>query len=115
MSRPEWWPECLQALTFTQVSTVREHIRAQGVEPVTAAQDLRHSGGVDADLQKLAGARRSEPTGKLRVTTSLSFALSWLTQAMVEFQQAHPRIEVELLTVTADPVDVVGAAALFRK
>jgi DNA-binding transcriptional LysR family regulator len=49
----------------------------------------------------------AEPTGRLRVTTSLSFALSGLTQAIVEFQSRHPRIEVELLTVDR-AVDLVG-------
>ena len=68
---------------------------------------LRQMLELAADLQTLAGARRSEPTGKLRVTTSLSFALSCLTQAIVEFQQAHPRIEVELLTVDR-AVDLVS-------
>ena len=60
-----------------------------------------------ADAQAVAGARRTEPTGKLRVTTSLSFAVSCLTQAVVDLQRRHPRIEVELLTVDR-AVDLVG-------
>jgi DNA-binding transcriptional LysR family regulator len=48
----------------------------------------------------LAGARSTEPTGKLRITTSLSFAQApaWHA-AMVEFQVQYPRIEIELLTI----------------
>ena len=60
-----------------------------------------------SDLQAVAGARRTEPMGRLRVTTSLSFAVSSLTQAIVEFQSRYPRIEVELLTVDR-AVDLVG-------
>lgn len=68
---------------------------------------LRQMLELAADLQTLAGARRREPTGKLRVTTSLSFALSCLTQTLVDFQRAYPRIEVELLTLDR-AVDLVS-------
>ena len=68
---------------------------------------LRQMLELAADLQAVAGVRRSEPTGKLRVTTSLSFALSVLTQAVVDFQALHPRIEIELLTVDR-AVDLVS-------
>lgn len=60
-----------------------------------------------ADLQAVSGARTAEPSGKLRITTSLSFAVSCLTEAVVDFQRRHPRIEVELLTVDR-AVDLVG-------
>jgi DNA-binding transcriptional LysR family regulator len=68
---------------------------------------LRQMLALAADLQAVAGVRRSEATGKLRVTTSLSFALSVLTQALVDFQSRHPRIEVDLLTVDR-AVDLVS-------
>ena len=68
---------------------------------------LRQMLELAADLQAVAGAHRTEPTGKLRITTSLSFAVSCLTQAVVDFQGRHPRIEVELLTVDR-AVDLVG-------
>lgn len=68
---------------------------------------LRQMLELASDVQAVAGARRTEPAGKLRLTTSLSFALSSLTRAIVEFQGRYPRIEVELLTVdrTIDLVD----------
>jgi DNA-binding transcriptional LysR family regulator len=68
---------------------------------------LRQMLELAADVQAAAGARRSEATGKLRVTTSLSFALSVLTQAVVDFQSRHPRVEVDLLTVDR-AVDLVS-------
>jgi DNA-binding transcriptional LysR family regulator len=68
---------------------------------------LRQMLELAADVQAVAGVRRTEPMGKLRVTTSLSFAVSSLTQAIVEFQRRFPRIEVELLTVDR-AVDLVG-------
>jgi DNA-binding transcriptional LysR family regulator len=46
-----------------------------------------------------AGARRSEPVGKVRITTSLSFAQAQLTAAVVAFQQRWPRVEIELFAV----------------
>jgi len=68
---------------------------------------LRQMLELASDVQAVTGARRTEPAGKLRLTTSLSFALSSLTRAIVEFQARYPRIEVELLTVdrTIDLVD----------
>jgi DNA-binding transcriptional LysR family regulator len=68
---------------------------------------LRQMLELASDVQAVAGARRTEPAGKLRLTTSLSFAVSSLTCAIVEFQSRYPRIEVELLTVdrTIDLVD----------
>jgi DNA-binding transcriptional LysR family regulator len=46
-----------------------------------------------------AGARRSEPVGKLRITTSLSFAQTQLTAAVAAYQQRFARVEVELIVV----------------
>ncbi|WP_431121665.1 LysR family transcriptional regulator [Variovorax paradoxus] len=68
---------------------------------------LRQMLELASDVQAVTGARRTEPAGRLRLTTSLSFALSSLTRAIVEFQGRYPRIEVELLTVdrTIDLVD----------
>ncbi len=85
-------------------TTRRISLSAAGEE---ALPRLRQMLELAADLQAVAGARRSEATGKLRVTTSLSFALSVLTQAVVEFQALHPRIEIELLTVDR-AVDLVS-------
>lgn len=60
---------------------------------------LRQMIELAADLQAVSSARSAEPTGKLRITTSLSFAMASLTQAIVDFQDRYPRIEVELLTL----------------
>lgn len=54
---------------------------------------------LSAEVQAVAGTRRSEPVGKLRITTSLSFAETQLTAAVVEFQSDHPRVEIELIAV----------------
>lgn len=54
---------------------------------------------LSAEVEAGAGARRQEPAGKLRITTSPSFAHAQLTAALVEFQSAHPRVEVELHAV----------------
>ena len=46
---------------------------------------LRQMLELAADLQAVSGARHAEPTGKLRMATSLSFAVSSLTEAVVDF------------------------------
>jgi len=85
-------------------TTRRVSLSEAGLE---ALPRLRQMIELAADLQAVAGAHRTEPTGKLRITTSLSFAVSCLTQAVVDFQGQYPRIEVELLTVDR-AVDLVG-------
>ena len=85
-------------------TTRRVSLSETGLE---ALPRLRQMLELASDLQAVAGAHRTEPTGKLRITTSLSFAVSCLTQAVVDFQARHPRIEVELLTVDR-AVDLVG-------
>jgi len=54
---------------------------------------------LSGELQAAAGTRGHEPIGKLRITTSLSFAEAQLTAAVVEFQARHPRVEVDLLAI----------------
>ena len=85
-------------------TTRRVSLSEAGLE---ALPRLRQMLELAADLQAVSGARRAEPTGRMRITTSLSFAMSCLTQAIVDFQGRHPRIEVELLTVDR-AVDLVG-------
>ncbi|MGI9218686.1 MAG: LysR substrate-binding domain-containing protein [Hydrogenophaga sp.] len=85
-------------------TTRRVSLSEAGAE---ALPRLRQMLDLAADLQAVSGARRAEPVGKLRVTTSLSFALPVLTQALVDFQSRHPRIEVDLLTLDR-AVDLVS-------
>jgi DNA-binding transcriptional LysR family regulator len=67
---------------------------------------LRQMLELAADLQATAGARSAEPSGRLRVTTSQSFAVSQLADAVVDFQRRHPRVELELVTIDR-PVNLV--------
>ena len=85
-------------------TTRRVSLSEAGVE---ALPRLRQMIELAADLQAVSGAHRAEPSGRLRISTSLSFAMSCLTQAIVDFQGRHRRIEVELLTVDR-AVDLVG-------
>lgn len=85
-------------------TTRRVSLSEAGLE---ALPRLRQMLELAADLQAVSGARRAEPAGKLRITTSLSFAISCLMQAIVDFQSRHPRVEVELMTVDR-AVDLVG-------
>jgi DNA-binding transcriptional LysR family regulator len=85
-------------------TTRRVSLSEAGME---ALPRLRQMLELVADLQAVSGARRAEPTGKLRIATSLSFAMSCLTEAIVDFQGRHPRITVELITMDR-AVDLVG-------
>ena len=85
-------------------TTRRVSLSEAGLE---ALPRLRQMLELAADLQAVSGAHRAEPKGKLRITTSLSFAMACLTQAIVDFQRRYPRIEVELVTVDR-AIDLVG-------
>jgi len=49
------------------------------------------------DVQSVAGARRSAPTGKLRITTSTSFAAAYLAGVVSDFLAQYPQTHVELI------------------
>jgi DNA-binding transcriptional LysR family regulator len=51
------------------------------------------------ELRHVAGHRTREPEGKLRVTTSASFAEAQLAPALVDFQRAHPSVQIHLMGV----------------
>jgi DNA-binding transcriptional LysR family regulator len=50
------------------------------------------------DMQSLAGAAGREPSGRLRVASSPSFAESQLAAALVDFQHRHPKVALSLIT-----------------
>jgi len=60
---------------------------------------FRHMLNLSEEVQAAAVTRSREPIGKLRITTSLSFAQAQLTSAVVEFQTRYPRVQVELFVV----------------
>ena len=43
------------------------------------------------------GDRKNKPTGKLTVSTVVSFGTTWLTPRIQEFMQLNPEIEIELI------------------
>jgi len=51
------------------------------------------------DVQSVAGARRAAPGGKLRITTSTSFAAAYLTDVVTDFLSRHPQTQVELIAL----------------
>ncbi|MDH0862966.1 LysR family transcriptional regulator [Mitsuaria sp. GD03876] len=60
-----------------------------------------------ADVVAQAGSGSVEAQGRLRLTSSPSFATAQLTAAVVEFQALHPRVEIDLVMVdrTVDLVE----------
>jgi DNA-binding transcriptional LysR family regulator len=66
----------------------------------------RHMLEMAQELESVVGSRRREPSGRLRVSSSPSFADAQLTSALLDFQKDHPQVEVELI-VADRPVDLV--------
>ena len=64
------------------------------------------------DVESVAGAAGREPSGRLRVASSQSFAEAQLAMALVEFQQQHPLVSISLVTaeravdLAADRIDL---------
>jgi DNA-binding transcriptional LysR family regulator len=54
-----------------------------------------------------AGEHSAEPSGKLRINTSLGAARMFLTPLFLEYARRYPRVEVEIVTEAA-LVDVTG-------
>lgn len=51
------------------------------------------------DVVAQAGSGRVEAQGRLRLTSSPTFASAQLTAAVVEFQALHPKVEIDLMMV----------------
>ena len=49
------------------------------------------------EVETSLGAKKNKPTGKLTVSTVVSFGTTWLTPRIQEFMQLNPEIEIELI------------------
>ncbi len=49
------------------------------------------------EVEATLSDKKSKPSGKLTVTTVISFGTTWLTPRIQEFMQLNPEIEVELI------------------
>ena len=49
------------------------------------------------EVETSLGDQKNKPSGKLTVTTVVSFGTTWLTPRIQEFMQLNPDIEVELI------------------
>ncbi len=49
------------------------------------------------EVETTLGDKKGKPSGKLTVTTFVSFGTTWLTPRIQEFMQLNPEIEVELI------------------
>ena len=62
-----------------------------------ALQRCRQMLELSRDVQSVAGARRVAPAGKLRITTSTSFAAAYLSDVVTDFLTQYPQTQVELI------------------
>jgi DNA-binding transcriptional LysR family regulator len=74
---------------------------------LAALPSCRQMLDIAEEVQHLAAARRREPAGVLRVTTSSSFADAQLTAALIDFQQQYPQVEI-VLSVGDKATDLVA-------
>ena len=49
------------------------------------------------EVETSLGDKKNKPSGKLTVTTFVSFGTTWLTPRIQEFMQLNPEIEIELI------------------
>jgi DNA-binding transcriptional LysR family regulator len=86
------------------------HRTTRRISLTEAGQDAlgrcRHLLEMSGELEGVVGSRRREATGRLRISSSPSFAHAQLTAAVLTFQREHPQVEVELV-VGDRPVDLV--------
>ena len=64
-----------------------------------ALQRCRQMLDLSLDVEAAAGARSAAPSGKLRITTSNSFAQAHLAAALSDFLKLHARTQVELIVL----------------
>jgi DNA-binding transcriptional LysR family regulator len=64
-----------------------------------ALQRCRQVLELTLDVQAAAGARSAAPSGKLRITTSNSFAQAHLASAVSDFLKQHPQTQIELIAL----------------
>lgn len=64
-----------------------------------ALQRCRQMLDLMQEVRASAGQRQLAPAGRLRITTSLSFAQSHLVDAVTDFLALHPQTEVELVAL----------------
>ena len=69
---------------------------------------------LSADVEERAGRAHREPSGRLRLTCSPSFADTQLAPALMDFQRLHPRVAFTLMVadrsvdLTAERIDLAG-------
>ncbi|MFX8223230.1 LysR substrate-binding domain-containing protein, partial [Acinetobacter baumannii] len=67
---------------------------------------------LSADVEERAGRAHREPSGRLRLTCSPSFADTQLAPALMDFQRLHPRVAFTLMVadrsvdLTAERIDL---------
>ena len=49
------------------------------------------------DVESTLADKKDKPSGKLTITTVVSFGTTWLTPRIKEFMSLHPEIEIELI------------------
>jgi len=90
-----------------QVSQLEQHLGVQLLHRTTRRLRLTHAGEVFANyahriMLDVREAERSvlplqhEPKGRLRITAPESLAMSLLPEALVNFQQKYPKIELDI-------------------
>lgn len=91
----EWFEQWL-GVRLLHRTTRRISLTDAGAE---ALQRCKQVLDITQDVQSVAGARRVEPKGKLRITASASFAQAHLATAIVDFLALYSQTEIELIAL----------------
>lgn len=109
--------EISRALASKLVQSLEEQLGVRLLHRTTRKLSLTEAGeryyqrvseilGSLNEAEALASELQAEPRGRLRVSAPMSFAIHHLGSAVAQFQQRHPRIELEL-TLNDRQVDLV--------
>ena len=97
-----------QSAISRQIQSLEHNLKVQLFERHARGLTLTENGGylfktahdVISKLKEVEttlGDQKNKPSGKLSVTTVVSFGTTWLTPRIQEFMQLNPEIEIELI------------------
>ena len=97
-----------QSAISRQIQSLEQDLKVQLFERHARGLTLTENGGylfktahdVNSKLKEVEttlGDQKNKPSGKLSVTTVVSFGTTWLTPRIQEFMQLNPEMEIELI------------------
>ncbi len=97
-----------QSAISRQIQSLEHNLKAQLFERHARGLTLTENGGYLVktahdvitklkEVETTLGDQKNKPSGKLSVTTVVSFGTTWLTPRIQEFMELNPEMEIELI------------------